>query len=136
MFKPARESPLSESARDYRSATRVLVVVSALMAGGVLAAIKRWIPAELGGPFAGLFAGAALGTLWMGSKAHKRALEDREKEGSRFMIVSIAAQLGKQDDESLERIKARGGPAGEAAAMILVGRAEKKAKIESRKSGD
>lgn len=135
MYKPAPQSPLSESARDYRSATRVLAVVSALMAGGVLAAIKGWIPVELGGPLTGLFVGSALGTLWMGTKAHKRALEDREKEGGRFMIVSIAAQLAKQDDESLERIRARGGPAGEAAGLILVGRAEKKSREVERSRG-
>lgn len=127
MRRDRPESPLSEAARDYKSATRVLAVLAALMACAVIAAFKHWIPVQLGGPFTGLFVAAALGTVWMGSKAHKRALEDREREGSRFMIVAIAAQLARQDDEALERIKTKGGPAGEAAAMILVGRAEKRA---------
>jgi hypothetical protein len=38
------------------------------------------------------------------------------------MIVVIAAQLGKQNDATLERVAAKGGPAGEAARMILKGR--------------
>jgi hypothetical protein len=121
------ESPLSEGARELKNATRILLVVAVLLLGGALAALKHWIPVELGPPFVGLFAAAALSTIWIGTKAHQRALEDREKEGGRFMIVAIAAQLSKQDDEALERIKAKGGPAGEAAGMILMGRAEKRA---------
>ncbi|MFN8652544.1 MAG: hypothetical protein U0133_11610 [Gemmatimonadales bacterium] len=128
------ESPLSETARDYKGATRVLTWFSVLLGAGVLAAVKGWIPRPFGPFFTGLFTASALSTIWMGSKAHKRALEDREKEGSRFMIIAIAAQLAKQDDEALERIKAKGGPAGEAAAMILVGRSEKRTRAESRKS--
>jgi hypothetical protein len=38
------------------------------------------------------------------------------------MIVVIAAQLARQDDAALEGIAARGGPAAEAAMLILAGR--------------
>lgn len=127
MLRPGPESPLSEAARELKSATRILLVLSVILLAGVLAAFKHWIPAELAPPLIGLCTASGLTTIWMGTKAHKRALEDREKESGRFMIVAIAAQLSKQDDAALERIKARGGPAGEAAGMILVGRAEKKA---------
>jgi hypothetical protein len=37
----------------------------------------------------------------------------------------LAATLGEQDDTALERIKVQGGPAGEAAALILEGRRAK-----------
>lgn len=129
------ESPLSEAARDYKGATRVLTWLSVLMGAGILAALKGWLPRPLAPLFAGFFTASALSTIWMGSKAHKRALEDREKEGSRFMIIAIAAQLSKQDDEALERIKTRGGPAGEAAGMILMGRAEKRSRVKGHSAG-
>jgi hypothetical protein len=37
----------------------------------------------------------------------------------------IAARLKTQDDEALEAMAARGGPAGEAARLVLEGRAER-----------
>jgi hypothetical protein len=131
MLRPGRESPLSEGARELRSATRIVGVLAGMMLFAAFAAFRRWIAPELGGPFVGLFAACALTTVWFGAKAHKRALEDREKESGRAMIVAIAAQLGRQDDAALERIKAKGGPAGEAAGMILMGRAEKLKKVRS-----
>jgi len=51
--------------------------------------------------------------------------EQREREGYGAMLVMIAAQLKDQDDTVLERIVAKGGPAGEAAEMVLRGRREK-----------
>ena len=101
---------------------------------GILAAFKGWIIPELGAPFIGLFVACALTTVWFGARTHRKALEDREKESGRAMIVAIAAQLGRQDDAALERIKAKGGPAGEAAGMILTGRAVKRSR-ESRVEG-
>lgn len=128
MRRTRRESPLSEAAKEMKSATRVVGLLAAVMLLGVIAAIKGWILPSLGPPFLGLFVASSLTAVWFGIKAHRRALEDREKESGRAMIVAIAAQLGRQDDAALERIKARGGPAGEAAGMILMGRAEKRKK--------
>lgn len=128
MRRTRRDSPLSEAAKDMKSATRVVGLLAAVLLLGVIAAVKGWILPTLGPPFLGLFVASGLTAVWFGIKAHKRALEDREKESGRAMIVAIAAQLGRQDDAALERIKARGGPAGEAAGMILMGRAEKRKK--------
>jgi hypothetical protein len=125
MRRQWRESPLSEAARGLRATTRLAVVLAALLLLATVAAAKSWIPPELGPVVLPLFVASALTAIWFGVKAHRRALADREIESGRAMIVAMAAQLGRQDDASLERIKARGGPAGEAAGMILQGRAEK-----------
>jgi hypothetical protein len=108
-----------------RVATRLVGGLAAVTLLGVIAAAKGWILSTLGPPLFGLFVASSLTAVWFGIKAHRRALADRETESGRSMIVAIAAQLGRQDDGALERIKARGGPAGEAAGMILQGRAEK-----------
>ena len=42
------------------------------------------------------------------------------------MIVLLAAELGNKDDETLESITRRGGPAADAAALILKGRRERR----------
>jgi hypothetical protein len=125
MRKEWRESPLSEAARGLRATTRLAVVLAALLLLATLAAARNWIPRELGSVALPLFLASVLTAIWFGVKAHRRALADREIESGRAMIVAIAAQLGRQDDASLERIKTRGGPAAEAAGMILQGRAEK-----------
>lgn len=122
-------SPMSEAARDLRGATRAVGFLAFAMLCGAFAAYKGWLLRTLGPPFIGLFVASALTAMWLGLKAHKKALEDRDRESGTAMILAIAVQLGKQDDASLEKIKAKGGPAGEAAGMILQGRAEKAAKV-------
>ena len=73
--------------------------------------------------------GCCLATaVWMGWRGHRQALADRERVGRTTMIMAIAAQLGRQDDAALERLAAKGGPAAEAAALLLAGRAEKRAR--------
>lgn len=133
MRRARRESPLSAGARDLRGATRAVGFFAFVMLGGAFAAYKGWLLKTLVPPFMGLFVASALTALWIGAKAHKKALEDRERESGTAMILAIAVQLGKQDDASLEKIKAKGGPAGEAAGMILQGRAEKRKNVKSEK---
>jgi hypothetical protein len=55
----------------------------------------------------------------------RKARQQREVENYGSMLVIIAAQLKDQDDAVLERIVAKGGPAGEAATMVLEGRRER-----------
>jgi hypothetical protein len=131
-IRDRRESPLSEAARDLKLSTRLMAVLAGILALAAIAAFKGWILPAFGPPFVSLFIACALISAWFGLKAHKRVLDDREKESGRAMIVAIAAQLGRQDDASLERIKAKGGPAGEAAGLILQGRAEKLKKRETK----
>jgi len=120
------DSPLSDAARELRFTTRLSVGLAAMLLLASFASAKGWLPPELGAVVLPLFVASALFAVWFGIKTHKRALVDREIQSDRAMIVAIAAQLGRQDDASLERIQSKGGPVGEAAAMILQGRAEKR----------
>lgn len=129
MRREKRESPLSDGARDLRRATHVVAFFAFLLLCGTLAAFKGRIPTTLAAPFLSLFVASTLTAIWLGVKAHRVALEDRDKESGRAMVIAIAVQLAKQDDASLETIKAKGGPAGEAAGLILQGRAEKLKKV-------
>jgi preprotein translocase subunit SecG len=60
--------------------------------------------------------------LYLAAKARSQAIADRERESGQAMIVVIAAELARQDDPTLERIVTRGGPAADAARLILAGR--------------
>jgi len=122
------QSSVSETARTLRISARLALGLCILSAAVVLAGVKGWLPAAIGLGFRPLALAAAILAVWLGTRAHRRALADRELESGRAIIVAIAAQLGKQPDETLERIRTKGGPAGEAAGMILQGRKEKEAK--------
>ena len=69
-----------------------------------------------------IFLSLMAGATFLGLKSQRQAVADRERESRGAMIILIAAQLGRQDDDSLTRIVARGGPAAEAAAMVLAAR--------------
>jgi preprotein translocase subunit SecG len=71
---------------------------------------------------AALFLAGALLVLYLAAKARSQAIADRERESGQAMIVVIAAELARQDDPTLERIVTRGGPAADAARLILAGR--------------
>ena len=64
--------------------------------------------------------------FFFGLRAHRRALTDQEMSSERTMIVLLAAELGNKDDETLESITRRGGPAADAASLILKGRRERR----------
>lgn len=113
---------ISEGARSLRTSAWGMVSLAGVALVLVFAGARRWIPRETINLSLFLFVGASLGALWFGYKAHRRAVVDRERSSSQAMIVLLAVQLGKLDDETLTRIGGKGGPAGEAARMLLKGR--------------
>ena len=110
---------LPDNARRYRqlmwltTAVGIVALVVAFQGGrGVL-------PQAVGVSAAAVFFVAITLAAWLGLRMHRQALADREMQARRAMIVMLAAKLGEQDDESLQRIVEQGGMPGEAAAMIL-----------------
>ena len=132
----AKSTSMSESAQSLRMSARLALAMGLLFVALACAGAKGWVPEPIGLAARPLALAAGVMSVWLGAKAHRRALADREMEGSRAMIVAIAAQLGKQPDETLERIQARGGPAGEAAGMILKGRKEKEQRRQAAGASD
>jgi hypothetical protein len=90
-----------------------------------LAGVKGWVPRPVGLVSAGLFVVCLLLVGVIGWRRHRQTLVDRETAARGQMIVMIAARLKTQDDEALQAMAARGGPAGEAAMLVLEGRAER-----------
>lgn len=113
---------VSDRATSYRLITRLLSALVVLLLVVLFASTKHWIAAELGSLATLLLPLTIIAACWSGLRTRARALADREMESSRAMIVAIAAQLGRQDDATLERIAGKHGPAAEAARLILRGR--------------
>ncbi len=116
---------LTDNARRYRRGMW-LVTIAGLPA--LLLAVRGAqgrVPVFLGILGALLFLGAIGTAAMLGLKVRSQTLADREMYSRRAMIVMMTATLGKETDESLEKIRDGGGLTGEAAEMILQGRQAK-----------
>jgi hypothetical protein len=116
---------LSEGAQSFRTGMRAMIGLALVALSLAFAGMKGWVARKSVPSSLLLFAGATIGAGWSGIKGHRRALADRERASGQFMIVAIAAQLGRQDEETLREIAGKGGPAAEAAELILEGRRQK-----------
>ncbi len=116
---------LSDGATEYRRLMWLLGVLGLLALGVALLAARGNLPRSAGTLGLPVGLGAVLLSGWFGWRARQQALHDQEIVARRSMIVLLAAQLGHQDDATLTRIATQGGPAGEAAALILKGRGKR-----------
>jgi hypothetical protein len=117
--------PLSDAAQGYRRAMRLTCGVAVLALGGAILGLRGRLPTILG-LFCGLvlLVAAALAALF-GLQAHRQLRTDTAKQERLQSILLVAAQLGRQDDAALRRMATQAGLAGDAARMILQGRAER-----------
>lgn len=61
----------------------------------------------------------------VGLQGRRRVLEDRDRMAAGSMLVMMAGMLKPESTETLEKIAARGGPAAEAAELLLKQRRER-----------
>jgi len=113
---------IGEEARQYRTFTRGLLILTLVLGIAAMAALRGALPRELAIPALYFVLATALAAAWCGWKGHRIAIEQRERASRSGMVVLIAAQLARQEDVVLEAMVKRGGPAAEAAAMVLAGR--------------
>lgn len=113
---------LGEEAKRYRALTRGMLLVAFLLGVAGVMALRGTLPGEMAEPALWFGAAAVLMASWTGWRGHRIALEERERASRSGMVIAIAAQLARQDDATLAGIAGRGGPAAEAAAMVLAGR--------------
>ena len=84
-----------------------------------LAGARGVVPAQVGILSLGGFFFCLVCALLLGYKSRQAALENRSVNSAPSMLVMMAGMLKDEEDATLERIVAKGGPAGEAASMIL-----------------
>ncbi len=112
----------SERARSLRLAMWAMAGLSLLLLAIAFAGARGWLPARAGLAALWLSGASFVLVLWLGLRARTQAIADRERESGQAMIVVLAAQLARQDEVTLQRIAGQGGPAAEAARLILSGR--------------
>lgn len=113
------------TARGYRALMWLLVGI-----GAVSLAVAIHDASAGGAARSGLlalavfFACVVLGA-WSGLAGARLVREERDRQNRQEMMVFLAAELGRHDDETLKRIVRQRGPAGEAANLLLRARREK-----------
>jgi hypothetical protein len=109
---------------------RSLVIIVAVMASLALvvavAAFRDLLPGALGFLGLGLFVLCLAMLVAIGWETRRDMLAAREAAARGQTIVMLAAKLRDEDAAVLQAMAGRGGPAGEAAALILKGRAERR----------
>lgn len=109
-----------------------LVILFGLLLVGVAAAGLRGLVVPAVGflSLTGFFTCVLMAGLF-GFKARRLAMEEHQRKTASSMLVIVAGMLNHEDDVTLQRIATQGGPAGDAAAMLLENRRNKQAGAHS-----
>ena len=117
---------LSRGAQEYRGAMWMMVALGAAGFALAIAAVRGRVAASLGTVGLAVGLGALALAAWFGLRVRARALADRERESSGALTVLLAAQLKDRDEATLLELVRKGGPAAQAAQLILDGRRERR----------
>ncbi len=108
-----------------RVLVRLTAVAGIVALGTAMAAFQNVVPPAYAWSGLALFFACLLGIAAMAWRARTDLLARREDIARGQAIVMLAAQLRNEEAATLEQLVRRGGPSGEAAALILEGRAER-----------
>jgi len=113
------------TARTYRTFMWVLVVVGLVNLGIAVRQALGGKAVQSGVLGLVIFFLCVVTGAWFGLAGARLVHEERERQNRQEMIMLMATELGRHDDDTLRRIAGQGGPAGEAAGLLLKGRREK-----------
>ena len=112
--------------RSSRYATWFFVVLGAIMLIPAIRGVRGRIDPRVGLlSVLGFLICLCLAAL-IALAARRKALEDRGRQAAGTMLVTMAAMLNRESDETLEKIATKGGPGGEAATLLLENRKNKR----------
>lgn len=98
------------------------VIFGLALIGLGLAGARGMVPPQVGILSLGGFFLCLVCAILLGYKSRQVVLENRSVNSATSMLVMMAGMLKEEEDATLERIAGKGGPAGEAASMILQNR--------------
>jgi hypothetical protein len=95
------------------------LVLAILLLAVAIAGARGVVPRMIGLISVGGFFFFLTCAVLLGYQARRAAIHDRDQGTASSMLVLMAGMLKDQDDATLERIAGAGGPAGEAASLLL-----------------
>lgn len=108
-----------------RALVRLAGVAAVLSLVVAVAGFRRVLPETFAFLGLALFVAFLVLIALLAWRTRQQILGQREEAERGQMIVMLAARLRDEETGALEQMSRRGGPAGEAAALILQGRAER-----------
>ncbi len=110
---------MSKQASSYRALLYLCSIAGLLCFFVAYKGSKGALSKEMGVTLALLGLVCFLTGAWYGWRGAKVRIEEREKKADALGLVMLAAVLKDKSEAELEVAVAKGGPAGEAAAMVL-----------------
>ena len=118
---------IPSAARAYRLGMWLFILLGLPLVGVAAAGLRGLVIPAVGLlSLTGFFTCLLVAGLF-GFKARRLGMEDHQRNTASSMLVMLAGMLNHEDDVTLQRIAAQGGPAGDAAAMLLENRRSKSA---------
>ena len=110
---------MSDQASQYRAFLWLFTLTAAVMLWPALQGVKGVIPPAMGmlsgvTSVACLFIGAYFG--WKGAQIR---IAERNRKADAVALITLAAFLKDKPEEELQKAIAKGGPAGQAASLVL-----------------
>lgn len=116
---------LTSPGRPYRVGMWTFLILAVPFLALAIAGARRVVDPAIGIISMAAFFVCLLAAVLMGYQSRRQALEMRQRKAAGSMLVIMAGMLNQEDDNTLAKIVAKGGPAGDAAAMILENRRSK-----------
>jgi len=110
---------MSEQASQYRAALYLFTFAGLICFWVAYKGSQGLFPPSLGLTVGLLGVGCLFVGGWFGMKGARIKLEERQRKADAIALITLAAFLKDKSDEELEKAIAKGGPAGEAAALVL-----------------
>jgi hypothetical protein len=110
---------MSDQASQYRAALYIFSFAGFLCFWAAWKGSQGLFPPALGLSIGLLGVGCLFVGAWFGMKGARVKLEERQKKADAIALITLAAFLKDKSEEELEKAIAKGGPAGEAAALVL-----------------
>ena len=114
--------PHGQPTRSYRYAMWFFVFLGVMMLIPALRGVSRRADPIVAMFSVAGFLGCLLLAAMLGAASRRKAIEQRQQQAVGAALVLMATMLNKETDESLEALAGKGGPAGEAAALLLESR--------------
>ena len=110
---------MSKQATSYRALLYLCSIAGLLCFYVAYKGSKGTLSKEMGVTLALLGLVCFLTGAWYGWRGAKMRIEEREKKADALALVMLAAVLKDKSEEELKSAVAKGGPAGDAARLVL-----------------
>ena len=110
---------MSDQASQYRAFLWLFTLMALVCLYPAYQGARGILPQSMGLLSGGLSVLSFFTGAWFGWKGAQLRIAERQKKADAVGLITLAAFLKDKSEEELEKAAAKGGPAGEAARLVL-----------------